>query len=165
MNTKGFILLILGIGFVSCLSLGDKPRNPKIQVPVTYNIDWWSHQKDLCVDSFDVKIIDSRLNLFNAESLLSYHISGKIGYNNSWQPQIKMVHISERINTDTTQLFDRIVEITPIVKVKENKKVKNGVENFSFTNECIIHSNHWGRNRIKFICGQREQIIDLQQRK
>jgi hypothetical protein len=76
-----------------------------------------------------------------------------------------MVHISERVNTDTTQLFDRIVEITPIVEVTENKKATSGYESFSFTNECIIHSNHWGVNRVKFICGQKEQIIELQQRK
>jgi hypothetical protein len=49
--------------------------------------------------------------------------------------------------------------------VKENNHVNGGSDKFEFKNEHIINSNHWGINRIKFICGQKEQTIELLQRK
>ena len=90
---------------------------------------------------------------------------GHLTYKGHWEPTIEAIHISERINLDTTLACDRIIEITPVIEDKQNKKVDGGIKNFNFTNEHTISSNHWGTNRIKFICGQKEQIIDLQQTK
>ncbi|MNR18278.1 hypothetical protein D3C85_1350000 [compost metagenome] len=61
--------------------------------------------------------------------------------------------------------FDRIIEITPIIKNTENRNVNGGSEKFEFKNGHTITSNHWGINRIKFVCDQKEQIIELQQSK
>ena len=163
-----FILLIVGCYFYltnygrnGVLSI--EPRKPKLEIPVTYNIGWWSDQKALTVDSLKIDIIESRLSLFNSKSLISYKVIGKLEYKGYWKPIIEEVHISERINHDTILHCDRIIEITPIVSEKENKKVKGGTGKFEFKNEHIINSNHWGVNRIKFICCQKEQIIELKQ--
>jgi hypothetical protein len=145
--------------------LSTEPRKPKLEIPVTYNIGWWSDQKALTVDSLQVDIIESKLNLFNSKSLISYKVSGLLNYEGHWQPTISEVHISERINLDTTIHCDRIIEITPIIEDKENKNAKGGSDKFEFKNEHTITSNHWGINRIKFICGQKEQTIELRQSK
>lgn len=145
--------------------LSTEPRKPKIEIPETYNIGWWSDQKALTVDSLQVDILESKLNLFNSKSLISYKVSGQLNYEGHWQPIIKEVHISERINLDTTLRCDRIIEITPVVEDKENKNSNGGSDKFEFRNEHTITSNHWGINRIKFICGQKEQIIELRQSK
>ena len=50
--------------------LSNEPRKPKIEIPVTYNIGWWSYQDDLIIDSLKVEIVESELNLFNSKSLL-----------------------------------------------------------------------------------------------
>jgi hypothetical protein len=142
-----------------------EPRKPKYEIPIKYTIGWWAHQEDLTIDSFKVTIEESKLNLFNAKSLISYSIIGQVKIKNTWQPSIREVHISERINSDSTQSFDRIIEITPIVGVEENKNLNGGVTTFKFKNEHTIVSNKWGINKIKFICGQKEQIIELKQRK
>jgi hypothetical protein len=145
--------------------LSTEPRKPKLEIPVAYNIGWWSDQKALTVDSLQIDIVESKLNLFNSESLISYKVSGKLNYEGHWQPVIEEVHISERINLDTTLHCDRIIEITPVIEDKENKNSNGGSDKFEFKNEHKITSNHWGINRIKFICGQKEQIIELQQSK
>ncbi len=159
----GFYLYWTDFGTKDILFQG--PRKPKVEIPITYNIGWWANQKDLTIDTLEIQTVESKLNLFNSKSLISYKVAGQLTYEGHWQPKIKEVHISERINLDTLLNCDRIIEITPIVEVEENLK-KNGKKNkFEFKNEHIITSNHWGINRIKFVCGNKEQTIELQQRK
>ncbi|MWB92885.1 hypothetical protein GON26_00760 [Flavobacterium sp. GA093] len=143
--------------------LSNEPRNSKIEIPVTYNIGWWAYQDDLTIDSLKIVIIESKLNLFNSKSLISYSVYGKMKYDGHWEPEIKNVHLSERIEKDSVK--NRIIEITPIISVKENETLKGGIKQFKFKNEHTIISNQWGNNTIKFICGNKEQIIILQQRK
>jgi hypothetical protein len=162
------------------------PERPKLEIPVTYNIGWWSYQEALSIDSLNIEIVERKLNLFNGKSIISYKVSGLLNYEGSWQPRvnyegywqpyIKEVHISERLNSDaplyydgiaeiTPLHFDRVIEITPIIGVKRNKGANDGSEKFEFKNEHIINSSQWGINRIKFVCGQKEQIIELYQGK
>ncbi|WP_343696949.1 hypothetical protein [Flavobacterium sp.] len=143
--------------------LSNEPRKPKIEIPITYNIGWWAYQDDLTIDSLKIEIIESKLNLFNSRSLISYSVYGKMKYDGHWEPKIENVHLSERIEKDSLQT--RIIEITPIVSVSENENQNDGIKKYSFKNEHTIISNGWGNNTIKFICGNKEQIIKLQQRK
>ena len=124
--------------------LSNEPRKPKNEIPITYNIRWWSNQENLIIDSLKIEIIESKLNLFNSKSLISYSVYGKMKIEKFWKPKI---------------------EITPIIKVVENEKKKEGVEKFNFKNEHTITSNSWGENKIRFICGNKEQIIKLNQYK
>lgn len=141
------------------------PTKAKYEVPITYNIDWWPYQDSLTIDSLDIKIIESKLNLFNSKSLISYQITGNIKYYD-WILNLKEVHISERINYDTTLNYDREIELTPIIEsLKYKEDATREILKFNFRNEHIITSNHWGINRIKFICGDKEQIIELRQAK
>ena len=162
----GYCLYFADFGKKNNLSnavLSAGPRNPRHEIPVTYNIGWWSNQKALTIDSLTIDILESRLSLFNSKSLIAYKVFGHLKYTGHWQPLIEEVHVSERINRDTTLHCDRIIEITPVIKVKENNKVTRGTDKFAFKNEHIITSNHWGINRIKFICGQKEKTIELRQ--
>jgi len=143
--------------------LSNEPRNPRLEIPVTYNIGWWSDQKALYIDSLKIDIIESKLNLFNSKSLVEYKVFGHLKYEGHWRPIIKEVHISERINRDTTLHCDRIIEITPVIIDKESNNVQGRTDKFEFKNEHTITSNHWGINRIKFICGQMEKTIEIQQ--
>jgi len=161
-------IILLAVGYYLYLTdFGRKgifePRNPRLEIPVTYNIGWWSNQKALNIDSFKIDIVESRLSLFNSKSLIAYKVFGHLKYEGHWQPKVNEVHISERINLDTTLHCDRIIEIAPVIKVSENNKVNGGIDKFEFKNEHIITSNHYGINRIKFICGQQEKIIELKQ--
>ncbi|TGD59481.1 hypothetical protein [Flavobacterium humi] len=171
----GIIILTLLLGVIAFYlywtDFGTKrilfqgPRKPKVEVPITYTIGWWANQKALTIDTLEIKVIESELNLFNSKSLISYNVAGQLICERHWQPKIKEIHISERINLDTLLHCDRIIEITPVIEVGENRKAKGSKSNFSFKNEHTIISNHWGINRIKFVCGNKEQIIELLQRK
>jgi len=164
------ILLALGaycyftnFGRTSVFSAGT--NWPTREIPITYNVGWWTNQEAISVDSLKIEIVESKLNLFNNQSLIAYEVSGQLTNKQGWKASIKEVHISERINLDTALHCDRIIEITPIVKFKEHEKLEILSERFKFRNEHTIVSNHWGINRIKFVCGQKEQVIALRQRK
>jgi len=145
--------------------LSNEPKKPKLEIPVTYNIGWWSKQKEIDIDSLKIDIVESKLSIFNSKSLIAYNVIGHLKLEKHWKPIIMQVHISERINTDSTINCDRIIEITPIVNDIENNKVKAISDRFEFRNEHIINSNHWGINRIRFVCGQKEHTIELHQLK
>lgn len=142
-----------------------RPKRPTLVVPVTYNIGWWSQQEALAVNSLSIEVVQSNLNLLNSKSLIAYTVKGSVAYKGNWQPYIAAVHISERLNKDTSLDCDRIIEITPIVKTKQNKSVDGGSDPFTFRNEHIITSNNWGPNRILFVCGEYKQTIELHQSK
>jgi len=170
-GTSLLLLLLIAIlgylyigGFGEVNFLEHKPRPPGIEIPITYNIGWWGFQNKLNIDSFKVDIIDSKLDLFSYRSLISYKISGHIAEDENSQSYIGSVHMSEQFNRDTSLHCDRIIEITPIVITKDDKR-SQGEKPFSFKNEYIITSTHRGVNRIKFICGPYQQTIELFQRK
>jgi len=160
-----FLLIGIYLYLVRIGVLRKELKTPNYEIPITYNIGWWSYQKGLTIDEFDIKIKESNLNLFNSKSLISYKIKGKIKHKQEWKPEIKEVHISERINKDTTQNYSRIIEITPVVKVVNDRNLKKGVKKFEFKNEHIITSANWGDNYILFKCYDKEKIIMLCQKK
>jgi hypothetical protein len=185
------VVLFLTTRYWLGLFLDRKPREPKNEIPITFNIGWWSYQESLHIDAFEVKMIDNPLNLFNSHSLINYRIKGRlIHHKNNWEPFIDKIHISERViktdtidtdssnvmtfdlNKDTEQIEEvninpeAIFELTPIIKVKENKSYKAGQPiEFDLTNEHKIQSLHWGNNYIMIKCGQYEYPLVLQQRK
>lgn len=189
MNKKSYIKLILLILFliviityifrerlVEAILLKDLyPRNPKNQIETTYNIGWWSHQDDLQIDSLSIKIIESKLCLFNSYSLISYTIKGEIKGDNNWKPFIDKIHLSERftrnynrelhpyLDNDSCKLPEAIFEITPIVEEKENRNYNGEKISFEFTNELKIESFHWGNNSIRFQCADLSKDIILKQ--
>jgi len=141
------------------------PRRPKKQIETTYEIGWWAHQGDLSVANFSVDIDDSRLNLFNNKSLLSYTIDGTLTGARNWKPALNKIHLSERylnFGTDSAQGF---IEITPVITVKENKQYNGEAIPFHVTNELIIESHSWGKNKFIFKCADYETNIELIQRK
>ena len=193
----GFLILVIIAGlFLTSkywigLFLETEPREPKYEIPITYNIGWWSNQETLHIDTFEVKLIDSRLNLFNSYSLINYRIKGRLILDkNNWEPFIDKIHISERViktdtvdtdsfnvmtftlNKDTVQIGEisispeAVIELTPIIKVKENKSYKAGqVIEFDLTNEHKIQSLEWGNNYFLINCGDFDFPLVLQQRK
>lgn len=157
--------------------LSKEPRDPKIEIPVTYEIGWWSSQDSLIIDSFKVEIVESRLNLFNSKSLLKYTVKGKIFNSKLWEPFIEKIHISERFLrrykgnripfalNDTSKIPEAVIEITPIVKEISNDDYKGEGISFEFENEIKLKSFHWGKNWVRFKCGDKWQDVFLQQSK
>ena len=144
------------------------PRAPRLQVPVTYRVAWWPYQGSMFIDAFNVEVVESKLSIFNSESLIAYTVKGNFASPvGRWYSDITEVHISERIINDTTLHYDRIIEITPIVtNTKMASTDRRGVlDDFMFTNEILINSAHSGVNRIMFVCGERQRIVELTQDK
>ena len=146
------------------LLLYSGPAEPRNQTEITYNIGWWSHQDGLTIDKFEIKIVDSRLNLFNSRSLISYTIEGTMTDAKNWEPYLEKIHISERFQIDST-MRTGIIEITPIIGVKEKDDYNGGQIEFKTTNELIIESFHWGNNKLLFKCGNSQKELELKQRK
>ena len=171
---SGLILVILTLAYYFLLpklllySLSTEPRNPKVEITETHSIGWWSKQEALSVDTFEVKIIDSKLNLFNSKSLINYRIKGNLSYKKGWRPYIKEIHLSERFLThsnDSINNPDAIIEITPVVGAEDDESYNGEKIGFDITNEKKMNSFHWGNNRIRFKCLQEINDIMLSQRK
>lgn len=142
-----------------------EPRKARTEIPVTYQVGWWSSQYNLVIDSFRVEIVESNLNLFNDKSLFAYSVFGRLKNQKHITASIKEVHLSERLNQDSTIKIDRIVEITPIVSIDVAKNRQAGEQPFHFRNELNVTSGFWGGNSIKFVCGNKEQVVEFRQRK
>jgi hypothetical protein len=161
----GYIFFLLVIQpFVGKL-FSNEPPKPHLQVPVTYNIGWWTNQDSIVIDDLSVKLLDSNLNLFHSNTLVSYQIKGKMKVGAGWKPHISQVFVSERLNKDTTQHFDRIIELEPVMNCTHLENQTAAIFDFDITNEHVIKSNHWGNNKIKFICGKHESIVSFHQKK
>jgi hypothetical protein len=147
------------------LLIGGRPRSPKNEIETTFYIGWWAHQGGLDIENLEIEVIDSRLNLFNAKSLISYMISGTISGSKNWEPYVHKIHVSERFpKTDSTANVG-LIELTPLIKVKENHNYVDDKIPFKITNEMIVESFHWGNNTVLFRCGKLEKRIVLKQRK
>ena len=173
-------ILIIAFGKMIVNYYFDKkfhPREPKNDIEVTYNIGWWAYQDCLQIDSFKVEQIDSRLNLFNSFSLIRYTVYGQLSKSGNWRPYVDKVHISERfirkydlnlhpyLDLDTVNIPEAIIEITPIVKVKDDNGYKGEKIPIKITNELKIGSFHWGNNWLRLQCDTIKRDIILRQRK
>jgi hypothetical protein len=157
-------VLFVQCGFHNILSHG--PPKPKLEVPVTYTLGWWGNQDKLVVDSFSVQIIESKLSLFNTQSLIAYTIRGHLNYQGEWKPYIKEVQISESfLPREHSDVIAAEIHLTPVVSVQVDKSKQGGIEYFNFTNQHLVHSFHWGENKVKFVCGKFERSIELFQKK
>lgn len=176
-----FILLLFFVfrkSIISQIALGDfHPREPKNEIEETYNLGWWSDQETMKVDTFTVEIIESKLSLFNSFSLIRYTVQGELKDKGNWKPYVSKVHISQRfvrkynrklhpyLDRDTISTPEAIIEITPIIQEKENRRYKGEKIPFKFTNELKIMSFHWGDNKVRIQCCDFHKDIILQQRK
>lgn len=156
-----------------------RPRKPKLEVPTTPQIGWWSHQKLLTIDRFEVNVLEGKLNLLNKSALLSYTITGTLAGENGWQPHIQRLHVAQRFSDgyqqigqpsfSTDKMSDEaphaIIDLTPIVSTKKQKNYTGKRIPFHFTNELPFTSFKWGENRIRFKCGMHWQDIVLHQSK
>lgn len=151
------------------------PREPKNQVETVSSIGWWAYQKELKVDAFTVKVIESKLSLFNSYSLISYTVKGELKGNTNWKPYIGNVHISQRflraynrelhpyLERDTSSIPEAIIEITPLVMTIEDDGYKGEPVRFEFTNELKIQSFHYGDCWIRFKCESSQKDVILKQ--
>jgi len=176
-----FLLLIGAYYLVLPRIIGNilfvEPRDPKLEISETNEIGWWSYQESIKVDSFQVKFVESKLNLFNSKSLIEYTVKGKLSNDIHWRPSIKKIHISQRflrrydrdlhpyLDSDTTKIPEAIIEITPVIKVTNDDNYNGEEIEFEFTNELKLESFHWGNNWVRFQCTDKQQDLILKQRK
>lgn len=117
----------------------------------------------MSIDKFTITILESNLNLFNSKSLISYTIKGFLKSTSAAQPSIKKIHHAERIVYKSS--VQTVIEITPVVKLKNRKSYAGEFIPFEITNEHVIQSMHWGPNIITFTCGAFTKEITIHQGK
>lgn len=156
------------------MKLFSKAPKANTTVEITYQIGWFAHQQLLKIDSFEVKVLQSELNLMNSTSLISYTIKGTLKKDSIYMPYIQKAHHSEElINTHTdfynetkNKVVDACIRITPVVGINNKKRgEKDTIIPFKFTNQYLIKSLHWGENSIQFSCGNFSTCIHLHQKK
>jgi len=165
-NFKRVVAFLVSPIIASCAILGSSVRSPDSDVPFTYQIGWWPYQEFLEVTALRTKIVDSRLNLFNAKTLVSINIQGKIRNDNNWKPYIKAVHISEKVvHSGNFANSEAEIQVTPIIKTKEDKTYKGEVIEFNINQELIVNSMGWGKNTYIITSQDKKQVIEVQQMK
>lgn len=165
MNKIGVIIIVLWAIVSGCAVLGKGPGKAKTQVAVTYKLGWWAKNANLNVESFEVKIIESNLNLFNTTAKVAYTITGTMKANAGWEPYIGSVHVSEHFENSDSIKQVAVVEVTPIMNTKKNKKQAAGVTRFKVTNEHLVNAYQWGTNTFRFVCGDFITELKLDQKK
>lgn len=165
MNRKLFAIVILSaisfVGLQSCFG----PKRAKTEVREIHKLDWWTKNANITIESFEVKVAESNLNLLNHIAKISYTVTGKMKSNPGWEPDIASVHVSEQYLPYDTLGQISVHTFTPIMVTKSSKKAKGGEKSFSFTNEHTVSSYRWGQNKFRFICGEFVKEITLDQKK
>lgn len=155
-----FTVVISFIGLQSCFG----PKKAKCEVKEVHKLGWWSKNPNMKIESFEVKVIGDNLNLFNNIAMISYTITGTMKSNKGWEPYIGEVHVSEQYEGgDTSQVA--VHTFTPVMHTKSSKSYAGGEKKFSFTNQHTVSSYRWGANRFRFVCGDFQTEITLQQQK
>ena len=137
-------------------------------MPFVYPVGWWSYQDGLQIQNLEVKVLDSRLNLFNSKTLAQITIAGEmtVTKTKTWRPEIIKVHLSEkiikRINHNESEAE---IIVTPIVGVEKDKSYSGEKIPFSITQETILNSMDWGKNKFVIVCGDLKQIVTVGQAK
>lgn len=159
---KYFIASIaIVIAFCGCFG----PKKAKCEVKEVYKLEWWTKNANMRVESFEVKVIESNLTLFNTTAKISYTITGTMKSNPGWEPSIGSVHVSEQYENKDSANQVAVHTFTPVMETKQNKKSRGGETKFSFTNEHTVHSYRWGPNRFRFVCEDFVTELTIDQRK
>ncbi len=145
----------------SILLIFYKTPKAKTQIPAYYQLDYLSRDLDIVITNFQVEVVESKLNLHNNESILSYTISvkSKDGLTNI---HVTNVYLSDRIEIDNDGKRYRIFSIFPNCILGSDSATQ---PNFTFTNQVKIKSTNWGQNKIQFTCSEFRQEVVLQQMK
>ena len=152
-------LCTIGYGWyrVNELLTSTAPRKPKNNLQEIHQINWWNYsQESLVIDSFKVKLLDGKMNLFNSQVLVAIYFYGKLLNKSKNEAFVEKFHVSERpLYRDSNQRFDIEIQVTPIVAQKKNRGNDfDDTTNFVVVNERIITSMHWGENNYLFRCGK-----------
>ena len=159
--------------------------SPRVDIPEVYRIDSTNLllQRDLRVDALEAKVVYSKLGLFNWNSLIQYTISGAITLSaeddKAWAPFIDTVHVSQRYllphgnhsSYHRPEVAEALVEFQPLVNRRGRKASdpepmgKTSAFSFTFTNQMVITSIHFGVNIYRFQCGKHWVDLDLFQGK
>lgn len=160
---KNYCLLAATLLFVFTGCFG--PKKAKTEVKEVHKLGWWSKNANMKIESFEVKIVESNLNLFNSTSKISYTISGTMKSNAGWEPYIGEVHVSEQYEQADSAKQVSVHTFTPVMHTKSNKKHDGGETKFKFTNEHTVSSYKWGENKFRLVCGDFVTELVLFQKK
>ncbi len=161
MKFKLFSALALFFFLSSCFG----PKKAKTEVKEVYKLEWWAKNANMKIESFEVKIIESNLSLFNTTAKVAYTITGTMKSNKGYEPYIGSVHVSEQyVKTDSLNQI-AVHTFTPVMRTKNSKNYSGGETKFKFTNEHTVSTYGWGENKIRFVCADFVTEIVLQQKK
>ncbi len=141
------------------------PKKAKCEVKEVHKLGWWTKNANMKIESFEVKVIESNLNLFNSTAKISYTITGTMKSNKGFEPYIGSVHVSEMYENKDSANQVSVHTFTPVMNTKNNKKFGGGDTKFKFTNEHTVSAYRWGQNRFRFVCGDFVTEINLDQKK
>lgn len=142
----------------------------KKEVPIFYQLGWWAHQQLMEITSFEVTIIESDLNLLNSVSLISYTVKGCLHEGTNGTPYIQSVQHAEYLIYAPSEFSEEemtespvhaLIQLTPVVNIKNDEKKSTERVSFEFTNFYKIKSVRWGENQVQFRCGNIDKKIAL----
>jgi hypothetical protein len=151
------------------------------EVPVSHKVSWWAYQDQMKVSSFRLFIGGLKMTAFKSKEVIGYEISGTLKGEVGWRPQIVQVHSSERFLHPDPYMpevslkeyspeerkrrpkeylqAEALITFTPIVRVEKDESYQGEEFEFTFRNECVLQSFHWGENRVRLQC--REIVHDI----
>ena len=164
MRNRWSIVIIFIITIVVSISFTYLYTSRKYQS--IYKIDQWVNQNKIKIISFDAKVDNEKLSIFNSTFNLNISIKGYLkDYGNGYKPYVKHLHFSERVEEKNNELV-AYIKITPIVENDLHVQVKDYSEPFSYSH--VYKLNTFIPNRVnKYIiqCDNFTKIVEVEQKK
>ena len=161
--------IVIALNVACSVANAQKVSLPRIfssKVPVVHRIAWWTYQDGLQVTEFKVEVVKAKLDLFHDASDLRFHIAGTITPDEHDPPLcIKEIHVSERLVTTTDGNRAVVLDITPVIGVKDGRNPAGQVVQFRLAVDYKVRSYQFLENDYVFRCGAIERKARLFQDK
>jgi hypothetical protein len=156
-------IFTLSLILISCKTfLGITTKTVKPETDIKTNYNQFDQNKDISINKFEYKILDSTLNLFKSEVLIVVKIEGEFKIKEK-QNFIQKVMVLSKVNG-----LNQTIELIPSLQKRKNRKdhceystEDKDNKKFKMNLQIKITNLHFGKNIIILNCYDQKQEFNL----
>lgn len=151
--TASGAIFFCGVLAFKCMVTASAPR-PHSDIPISSELGSWPYQDGLVVTRLFAEAVNPKLNLFNGQFLIRYHLTGSVTNSHGWRPKVASAQITARMVSRGIDAKPSVADIliVPIIDVTEDAHYSQEQVPFDIKLEQIIQTMDWVENQYEIYC-------------